>query len=194
MICGHFSFDEAVRHTIVPLLPDTVLVQKSERGHATWLGNVAELIIEETGREGASVAADRLAEALLVGILRHASNKQEQAGLLKALGDAVTGNALNVMHAHLQNRWTIDSLAKEIGSSRTVLATRFKEKMGMPLMEYLTDIRMTHAMQLLYIGQESTIDIAEKVGYLSEAAFIRAFKRKFGMTPGKLRRVLSHQC
>jgi len=97
------------------------------------------------------------------------------------------GRTLQLLHSDPARRWTIDQIAREVGSSRTVVAERFKALLGRPPIDYVTSWRIQLAGERLRIGNESPASIAASVGYESETAFIRAFKRITGMTPGSWR-------
>jgi AraC-like DNA-binding protein len=108
-------------------------------------------------------------------------------GLLAALADPIAGRALKLIHAAPARRWTTDSLAREAGSSRTVLGERFHALIGKPPIEYLIGWRIQLAADRLRHGRDGIARIAGDIGYESEAAFNRAFKRVTGMSPGKWR-------
>jgi AraC-like DNA-binding protein len=131
----------------------------------------------------------RLMELLFVEILRRhvARLPTDSTGWLAALNDPVVGRALQLVHAAPARRWTAEDLAREAGSSRTVLAERFNALLGKPPIEYVTSWRIQLAADRLRGSQESIAGIAVDVGYESEAAFNRAFKRVTGVTPGRWR-------
>ena len=105
-------------------------------------------------------------------------------GWFAALNDPIAGRALQLVHSDPARRWTVDELAREAGASRTVLAERFNAVMGQAPIEYVTGWRMQLASERLRNGNDSIGTIAADVGYESEAAFNRAFKRVTGVTPG----------
>jgi AraC-like DNA-binding protein len=108
-------------------------------------------------------------------------------GWFAALNDPIVGRALRLIHADPARRWTVDDLAHAAGSSRTVLAERFNAVIGQPPIEYVTSWRMQLAAERIRSGNENIAAVAADVGYESEAAFNRAFKRVTGMTPGRWR-------
>jgi AraC-like DNA-binding protein len=112
----------------------------------------------------------------------------EQAGWLAGLRDPFVGKALSLLHAQPERGWTIEELGKEIGLSRSVLAERFGDLVGMPPMQYLAKWRMQIAAGLLDGGHANIATIAAKIGYGSEAAFSRAFKKMVGVAPSEWRR------
>jgi len=110
------------------------------------------------------------------------------AGWLAALKDRHVGPAIARLHADPARSWTVADLASEVGLSRSAFAQRFQEKAGMPPLEYLTRWRMQVAARLLRETAQPVLSIALETGYQSDAAFIRAFRREFGMTPSRWRR------
>src|SRR5205807_6862406 len=108
-------------------------------------------------------------------------------GWFGALNDPIVGRTLQLLHAEPARRWTIEEIAHRIGSSRTVLADRFKALLGRPPIDYLASWRIQLAAERLRVGHESISSIAANIGYESDAAFIRAFKRITGTTPGSWR-------
>jgi len=143
----------------------------------------------EAATPGTQAILGRMMELLFVEVLRrHASRLPVGSkGLLAALADPVVGRALQLLHADPCRRWTADALAREAGSSRTVLGERFNMLLGRPPIEYLASWRIQLAADRLRHGKDSLARVAADVGYESEAAFSRAFKRVTGMTPGRWR-------
>jgi AraC-like DNA-binding protein len=115
----------------------------------------------------------------------------DRKGWLAAVGDRSVGRALALLHAQPGYGWTVDELARKAGLSRSALAQRFTQLLGQPPMQYLARWRLQIAAQELRTGTRSLAAVAERVGYESEAAFNRAFKREFGMPPASWRR--SHE-
>jgi AraC-like DNA-binding protein len=137
---------------------------------------------------GAGVLA-KLAEVLFIEVLRLYMNEQSagRIGWLAGLGDRVVGAALNALHARPAHAWTLEELARTAATSRSVLAERFAQLVGRSPMQYLTQWRMQVASRLLRDTTAKVIEIASSVGYESEAAFSRAFKREVGASPAAWR-------
>jgi len=135
----------------------------------------------------------RLMEMLFVEVLRRhiARLPSNSQGWFAAINDPIIGRALQLVHADPGRRWTADSLAREAGSSRTVLAERFNALLGRPPIDYVTSWRIQLAAERLRGTEASIGRIAADVGYESEAAFNRAFKRLTGTTPGRWREGIS---
>ena len=126
---------------------------------------------------------------MFVEILREYMQRlpADQGGWLAGLNDPQVGNALRLMHTNPARDWTVDELAREVAASRSVLAQRFTELVGEAPMRYLAGWRMQLAKQMMREGARNIQDVATRVGYESEAAFNRAFKRVTGLTPGRWR-------
>ncbi len=142
------------------------------------------------GRLGSTTVIAKLSELLFVEAVSQfvASLPAERRGWLAGLRDPQIGRALAVLHARPTEAWTAEALALEVGMSRSVFAERFASLVGQPPMQYLTLWRMHVAAQQLREGRGSVAQIGFAVGYESEAAFSRAFKRQFGTSPGTWRK------
>jgi AraC-like DNA-binding protein len=132
----------------------------------------------------------RLADILLIQAIRvHiASGNCGETGWLRALADKQVGAALESMHKSIGQHWTVAALAASAGMSRSAFALRFKELVGETPLEYLTRWRIYQAAMLLREGDKTLIDVAHSIGYDSDGAFNKAFKRIMGATPGDYRR------
>ncbi len=191
IICGHFEIDKGLEHPFVKSLPALIHIKDSERRESSWLEGITNSIIKETGSNdpGAELIVSKLAEVLFIHVLRvYAMSSANQTGFMSAIYDERISNALKQVHGGIQEPWTLDSLAHNVGISRTLLANRFRDMVGVTPMQYLSDLRMIKASEMLRARNMSLFEVAEAVGYGSEAAFIRTFKRKFGQTPGAYRR------
>jgi AraC-like DNA-binding protein len=131
-----------------------------------------------------------MAELMFIEVLRRYLEDLPpgQTGWLAGLRDRFVGRALALMHHDPAHPWTVEELGKRVGLSRSALADRFAELLGQPPMQYLTRWRISMAAQQLLLGTRGLAQIAEEVGYESEAAFNRAFKREFGVPPATWRK------
>jgi transcriptional regulator GlxA family with amidase domain len=136
-------------------------------------------------RPGRSLVLDRLLEVILIEALRYRPTEIGEGGrgLLAGLADPKIGRALRIMHSDTKRPWTLVALAREVGMSRSALASRFAQVVGVPPIEYLANWRMTLAKSALASSEVSMIDIAEIAGYQSVSAFSTAFKRETGLSP-----------
>jgi AraC-like DNA-binding protein len=190
-LCGHFAFDEPGAHPVLRLLPSRVHLRGDSEPVRAMLPTVALLEREyERGERGASVVISRLLDILLVQVLRAWADAQPPggAGLLGALGDRTLASALGWMHSEPGRDWDVSELARRSGTSRATLARRFASEVGMAPHAYLTQLRMQEAAVLLREGDDGLAAIAARVGYDSEFAFNRAFRRVMGVPPGMYRR------
>lgn len=188
IVCGSLNFDRASLKPITQLLPNFILI-KADQAHTLALHNTMQALASEMAEQvpGSEVVATRLGEVLFIQALRAhiASGPDRNKGWLRAIFDPQIGTALSAVHANVRSPWTVESLAEAAGMSRSAFAPRFKELLGQTPLEYVTEWRMQKAMQLLEERDRKLIDIARSVGYESDAAFSKAFKRVVGTNPGK---------
>lgn len=192
VVCGWFGYERHIASPVMSALPRLFSTSIRQRPSGTWLEHSIRYALGEisSGRAGANAVVDKLAEVLFVEALRGyvESLPERQTGWLAGLRDPVVGRSIALLHEKPTHAWTVASLARAVYVSRTVLAERFVERVGIPPMQYLTQWRMTLAAHLLLSGHLSLTRIAEEIGYESEAAFSRAFKREYGAPPGVWRR------
>ena len=141
-------------------------------------------------RAGSETVLTKLSELMFVDVLRRyiETLSPEQAGWLAGLRDPFVGKALSLLHANPSRDWTIEELATQVGQSRSLFAKRFTDLLGMPPMHYLAQWRMQIASERLGSGNANVATIAAEIGYESEAAFSRAFKKLMGVPPSEWRR------
>ncbi|MEM1189982.1 MAG: AraC family transcriptional regulator [Pseudomonadota bacterium] len=192
LICGYFHFEQNAASALLDVLPDALVIQRRNSD-----GNIAtlmDLMISESLRTSAGTEAvvDRLAEALFVIILKeHVENSDRGTGLAAALRDQKIHKALVGMQAEPHAKWTVDKLATLAAMSRSSFASRFKALLGESPMEYLTRWRMQVAYNLLDEERLPVLEVADRCGYDSEAAFAKAFKRVIGVGPGAVRQSIA---
>jgi AraC-like DNA-binding protein len=186
---GRFTFEGESAGTLLRLLPPLIHVPAGSPGSASLAALLPLVGMESAGATlGAGVAASSLANLVLVQILRaHLASASQPPGWLGAMADARIGRALSMMHREVDRRWTVEDLARAIGMSRTAFTTRFRTRVGLPPLNYLTRWRMTLAAAALRTGGDSLATIATKLGYASDTAFSNAFKRERGVSPGRFR-------
>jgi len=189
IVCGSLSFDRASLKPITQLLPSFILI-KADQAHTLALHTTMQALASEMAEQapGSEVVATRLGEVLFIQALRaHIASGVgwRNKGWLRAIFDPQMGTALSAIHDSVKTPWTVESLAAEAGMSRSAFAARFKELLGQTPLEYVTEWRMQKAMQLLQQRDKKLIDVARSVGYESDAAFSKAFKRVVGANPGE---------
>lgn len=185
VLCGFLHCAEAQLSPFLGSLPPIVRVEGRE-GVASSLLPVQRLLVEEARAErpGYSCVLSRLTETFFVEALRqHMAGNEESSRALAALKDPVVGAALARLHDEPLRRWSVELLAREVAVSRSLLASRFTALMGCPPMHYLTRWRLLTAARRLHEGNESIAAVGASIGYESEAAFSRAFKRHLGAPP-----------
>ena len=188
IVCGSLSFDRASLKPITQLLPRFILIKADQAYTLALHITMQALASEMTGQApGSEVVATRLAEVLFIQMLRAhiASEPGRNQGWLRAIFDPQIGAALKAVHDRVSTPWTVESLAEAAGMSRSAFAVRFKELLGQTPLGYVTEWRMQKAIQLLEQRDKKLIDIALLVGYESDAAFSKAFKRVVGANPGE---------
>jgi len=192
VICGFLQCDELLFHPLLHDLPPLLHVNPATAPADRWLAATVRHTADEASRDspGSRTLLSRLTELMFVEILRGHMQllSEERVGWFAACRDGVVGPALQRLHAAPMDDWTLEGLARQVGSSRSVLAERFRHLLGVPPIQYLARWRLHLAAQRLKSGSEPMKTVADEIGYESEAAFSRAFKRQFGLPPGEWRR------
>jgi AraC-like DNA-binding protein len=189
MLCGEFRFVSTTGNPVMDALPDLMHVPAAESGDA--YRRLAQLLVQEAGHPGFGMQAvvDKLADALFVmGLRQHLASTAGRRGLFAALADSRLKRALDAIHRDPGREWTVASLAEVALLSRTAFAERFAEVLEETPYQYLTRWRMAQALRLLRDPRLSVAHVAERLGYQTEAAFRRSFKRVHGYGPGSVRR------
>jgi len=191
LIGGHFEFDYQPLHPFLKDLPPIIHIRQYITENHLLLKQVTQLMLKELNNErpGSSVMLKCLSEIMFINIIRaYLEQAAPQLGFLSALNDPRISKALKLMQGSPQNNWTLESLASEIGMSRSVFFNQFKKLVHETPLSYLTNWRIRHAQKLLTTDNSNISQIAANVGYQSEAAFNRIFKTKTGQTPAVYRR------
>lgn len=192
VVCGFLQCDELLFHPIGRHLPALLHVSPGAPGADPWLAGTIRRTVREVdaGGPGARTMLPRLTELMFVEILRkHMLDlRADEVGWFAAFADPVAGAALRLMHEEPMHPWSIELLARRVGSSRTVLGDRFKRLLDQPPMQYLSQWRLQLAAQQLKSTDVPVKTVADRSGYESEAAFSRAFKRQFELAPAEWRR------
>jgi AraC-like DNA-binding protein len=187
--CG-VRFDHQTALRLIELLPDVLQVDTWDH-EDSWLQSTVRFISREAGqmRPGGETIITRLADIIVIQAIRSwiDSAPESNQGWLAALRDGSVGPAIVAIHREPKRDWTVASLAKEVGMSRSGVSVRFTDLVGESAMNYLTQWRMQLARTQLIETSEPLSAIAVSVGYQSEAAFGRAFKRVLGVPPGSVR-------
>jgi AraC-like DNA-binding protein len=189
IVCGYLGCDATPFNPLLAALPRVLHVGRLTNG-AT--GTFVQFAIAETRerRLGGEAVLGHLSELMFVDVVRRylETLPPDRTSWLAALREPFVGRALTALHRSPAHAWTLESLAREVGLSRSALAERFTQLVGQPPMQYLANWRMQLPANHLLAGTEGVAEIADRVGYESEAAFSRAFKKIVGMPPGEWRR------
>jgi AraC-like DNA-binding protein len=195
LLCGLFDFEHANGHPLLALLPPLVHIKGVQGRAVPWLEMTLKFLASEAGsqRPGAETIVRRLTDVLFVQAIRAWVEQaaDESQSWVGALQDRYVGAALQLIHSNPAYPWTVARLAAEVAMSRSTFASRFKALVGESPLHYLTRWRMQLAAQLLHADTCGIVDVAQRVGYESEVAFSKAFKRTMGVSPGVFRRQAS---
>jgi AraC-like DNA-binding protein len=188
---GFFSFAALKANPMFDVLPPVIHLRGDDPHVQEWLQPTLRFIHAEIacGHQGSQTVLRRMADVLFIQAVRaYAAQHACAASWLRGLSDARVSKALSLLHERYAEPWSLDSLAREIGTSRTVLAVRFKELVGEAPMTYLARWRITRAANQMRQERISLSRLAESVGYGSDAVFSKAFRRITGQSPGQYRR------
>jgi AraC-like DNA-binding protein len=192
MVCGFLGCDSAESNPVLSTLPPLLKLNIEQDGAAEWIRSTFQYAAGEVaaGRPGSETVLAKLSELLFVETVRRYAEGLPvgQTGWFAGLRDPYVARALALLHRDITRHWTVDDLGREVGLSRSALADRFIRLIGAPPMHYLANWRMQVAAQRLRSTSASLAQVAEIVGYDSEAAFSRAFKKAFGTAPATWRR------
>ncbi len=191
ILCGFLGSDSACSPLFAGL-PATIFLTLDPHRLGSWIEGSMRYAMRElaAGGPAAVVSLTRLSELLLVEALREYVQQLPPAASawMRGLGDPIAGRAVALMHARLAHPWSVDMLAREVGTSRSVLIERFARLIGVPPMEYLRRRRLERATDRLTRTDAPIGSIAFEIGYGSEAAFSRSFRRAYGCSPGAFRK------
>jgi AraC-like DNA-binding protein len=192
VVCGFLGCDGPDTNPVLTSLPSVVKLTLQEGAAAEWIRSTLRFAAEEIagGRPGSETVLEKVSELLFVETVRRYAESlpDDQTGWLAGLRDPYVARALALIHHEVARPWTVDDLGREAGLSRSALADRFIRLIGVPPIQYVARWRMRVAMQKLRTTAASLAQVADMVGYESEAAFSRAFKKAIGTAPATWRR------
>jgi AraC-like DNA-binding protein len=192
LVCGYLACDARLARMLLSGLPPLLKVSVRGSNAGVWLEASVQYALSEarSPRPGGAGVLAKLAEVLFIEVLRLYMNEEnaDRSGWLVAVRDRIVGTALTQLHTRPAHSWTLETLARAAGTSRSVLAERFQLLVGSAPMEYLTHWRMVLAASLLCRSNAPLAQIAEDIGYQTDTAFIRAFRREYGLPPAAWRR------
>jgi AraC-like DNA-binding protein len=194
-VCGYFGCERHAARLFLAGLPSVIIIDVRSGPAGPWLESSIRHLLDDaqSGRPGCAAVLAKMAEALFMESLRRYMEQLplDAIGWLAGARDSVVGSALALMHRRPSHPWTSPELAAEVGVSRSTLTERFARFLGEPPITYLARWRLQLAARLLQTTQQTILHVAMDVGYESEAAFNRAFKREFGLPPAHYRRQLA---
>jgi AraC-like DNA-binding protein len=186
LVCGFLGSDE-VYNPLIESLPGALKLDVRQATSRDWIESSVRFAASEltAGRLASSSVLSRLSELLLVEAIRQYSSTRgdQEAGWLKGLKDPHVGRALALIHQNINTPWSAEILAREVALSRSAFVDRFRTLVGIPPIRYLTVWRLQTAKLRLRESARTIAQLAHSVGYESEEAFSRAFKREFGLSP-----------
>lgn len=192
LVCGFLGCDSVESNLLISTLPRALRLNVEEGSAAEWIRSTFEYAANEvaTGRPGSETVLAKLSELLFVETVRRYADTlpESEIGWLAGLRDRYVARVLALFHRDIARPWTVDELGREVGLSRSTLGERFTRLIGMAPMHYLANWRMQVAAQMLRNSSASLAQVANAVGYESEAAFSRAFKKAFLTAPATWRR------
>lgn len=191
LVCGHFAFSNDAQHLLIDALPSHIHIKNYGEQAGLWMESTLKVIGHEAGRGkmGSDLIALKLSEIIFAQALRtYLENIDPDTPVLAGFADPSLAKSLSAVHREPGHPWTLEKLASLAGMSRTAFSTRFSQLMTMTPLNYITHWRMQVAREELVNSDDAIIEIAEKVGYQSEAAFSRVFKKHHTQAPATYRR------
>ncbi len=191
VICGLFQFDHPAAYHLITLLPKVMILEAWNSSQMDWIQSTLRVMAAEARelRPGGETVITRLADILVIYAIRAwiAQDATAQKGWLGAIRDKQIGRVISLIHREPARAWSLGLLAAEAAMSRSAFAARFTELVGEPAMHYVTQWRMYMALTWLREESATVSDLSHRLGYESEAAFSRAFKRYIGISPGAVK-------
>ena len=190
MVCGHLGFSQGADHPLLGALPEVIIMTQADRDRCPLLDESLRLVARRALKDEPGLAASisRLSEIFFIEAVRASiEHHPPLAQVMRAMTDVQIGRALELVHRAPGDPWSVASLAKAIGMSRSRFAERFTKLVGITPMAYVTEWRLQKALARLRRKNASIKEIAAEVGYQSSAAFTRAFAQRFGVPPTEYR-------
>lgn len=189
LLCGYFRFDHHLDTPLVKEFPSFSVIREEEIIKHRWLKATLDQLSAEymAQKPGSEIVVNKLTEIVLVELIRIDFARKEQGRFVAALSDQQIAKALALLHSKPDVDWTLESMATQIGMSRAAFAKRFKDLVGEPMFAYMTSLRVQRAKNLLLKSALPIYEVANRVGYQSELAFTKTFKKHTGVTPTRFR-------
>ncbi len=193
LLCGYCSFAEETGTPLRDIFPSLTSVREEEILKHPWLKSTLDQLSTEymSQQPGAELVVNKLTEVVLVELIRINFGRDDKSRFIRALSDKQISRALQHLHNKPHIGWTLEKIAGNVGMSRAAFAKRFKELVGQPMFEYLTVLRVQRAKELLQETKLPLYEVASRVGYESDLAFTKTFKKRTGTTPTRFRKQAS---
>lgn len=190
LLCGYCDFTQETLTPLLDVLPSLTIIREEELLKHPWLKSTLDQLSTEymSQQLGAELVVNKLTEVVLVELIRINFGRGEQGRFILALSDKRIAKALQQLHNNPHIAWTLEKMAEEIGMSRAAFAKRFKELVGQPMFEYLTMLRLQCAKELLQETKLPLYEVASRVGYESDLAFTKTFKKHTATAPTRYRK------
>jgi AraC-like DNA-binding protein len=190
LLCGYCDFMHETGTPLLDVFPTLIIVREEELLRHPWLKSTLDQLSTEymSQQPGAELVVNKLTEIVLVELIRINFGRKEQNQFILALSDKRIAKALQHLHNKPEFAWTLENLAEEVGMSRAAFAKRFKQLVGQTMFEYLTRLRIQRAKELLQETKLPMYEIASRVGYESDLAFTKTFKKYVKTTPTRYRK------
>ncbi len=190
LLCGYFEFAQETLTPLLDVFPSLTIVRDEELLKHPWLKSTLDQLSGEylSQNPGSELVVNKLTEVVLVELIRINFGRGEQGWFIAALSDKRIAKALQHVHNNPHITWTLEKMAAKVGMSRAAFAKRFKELVGKPMFEYLTMLRIQRAKELLRRSNLPLYEVAGQVGYESDLAFAKTFKKHTGTTPTRYRK------
>ena len=193
LLCGYCSFGEETGTPLLDIFPSLIIVREEEILKHPWLKTTLDQLSSEymSQKPGAELVVNKLTEVVLVELIRINFGRDDKSRFIRALSDKKISRALQHLHSNPNIAWTLEKIAGNVGMSRAAFAKRFKELVGQPMFEYLTMLRIQRAKEMLKETKLPLYEVASRVGYESDLAFTKTFKKHTGTTPTRFRKQVS---
>jgi len=190
LLCGYCRFAEETGTPLLDIFPSLTIVREEEILKHPWLKSTLDQLSSEymSQQPGAELVVNKLTEVVLVELIRINFGRDDKSRFIRALSDKKISRALQQLHSNPNIAWTLEKMAGDIGMSRAAFAKRFKDLVGQPMFEYLTMLRIQRAKELLKETKLPLYEVASRVGYESDLAFTKTFKKHIGTTPTRFRK------
>ncbi|MEM7026716.1 MAG: AraC family transcriptional regulator [Pseudomonadota bacterium] len=193
LLCGVVKISHPAGEMLLSEMPDLIHVKQEQHMFGDMMGEIVRLVLREASGEyiGGETVITRLADVLLIQAIRSWVEDigDDECRWLSALKDRKIGKAMLAIHNSPEINWTIESLGKEVGLSRTAFSNRFNELVGETVMSYLTKWRMNLAQMRIKSGEIVNLDFVESLGYKSESAFRRTFRKTLGLNVSEIKKM-----